>query len=292
MRYIRFLRSGAALLALAFLLAGCSALRLSYNNGETLTYWWLNSYIGFEPAQRSQVRAQIDALFAWHRQTQLPDYARLLAATQRDLQLELTPAVATARYATLQKRTVTIFDQALPALADLALSLDADQVVNIEKKFAANAESYRKDYLRGDIDERQQFRFKKVMKQAEYWFGDFTREQEARIRRASDARPLNNELVGADRAQRQRILIALLKKIRSEKPSREITMRLLREHVSVHYEHVARNENTAFFEASADASTGLVVEIVNLSTPQQKAHAGRKMQEWQTLLADMSVAAS
>ncbi|GAA4032808.1 DUF6279 family lipoprotein [Actimicrobium antarcticum] len=267
-------------------------MRLTYNNGETLSYWWLNSYVGFDSVQRSQVRPQIDALFDWHRETQLPDYAQLLGEVQRDLQSDLTPTIATARYAAMKKRAVIMFDQALPALADLSLSLDAEQIVTIEKKFASNAESYRKDYLRGDIEERQQFRFKKAMKQAEYWFGDFTREQEAQLRRVSDARPLNNELVGLDRTRRQRILIALLKKIRTEKPARDVAMRWLKEHVSAQYEHTARSENAAFFEASTEGAVGLVVAMANLSTPQQKAHAVRKIQDVQKMLADLAVAAS
>jgi len=52
------------------------------------------------------------------------------------------------------------------------------------------------------------------LQQAQYWFGGFSREQEAAIRGLSDARPLNNELLMAERMHRQQALIDLLKKYR------------------------------------------------------------------------------
>ncbi|HVL75638.1 MAG TPA: hypothetical protein VM406_06455, partial [Noviherbaspirillum sp.] len=57
----------AAVLVIA--LAGCSALRLGYANGETFVYWWMNSYVGFNDEQKPWVKEEIARFFAWHRQT-------------------------------------------------------------------------------------------------------------------------------------------------------------------------------------------------------------------------------
>ena len=60
-------------LAFAILLAACSSLRLAYNNADTLLYWWLDAYVDFDSAQKSEVKNDIDAFFRWHRKTQLQE---------------------------------------------------------------------------------------------------------------------------------------------------------------------------------------------------------------------------
>jgi hypothetical protein len=172
-----------------------------------------------------------------------------------------------------------VIDQALPDLADLALSLEPQQIAHIEKKFASNNDTYRKDYLRGNLEDRQQYRFKKVMKQAEYWFGDFSRAQEARIRAASDARPLNNELRLAERVRRQQALIRGLKKIRAERLDRDAVIAMLREQVADVFDGTGRQDNKMPSDAFDDGTAQLVALIWNIATPSQKAHAADRAEK-------------
>ncbi len=288
MRTARSMTKKAMLLAFVVVLAGCSALRLSYSNGETLSYWWLNNYVGFDQAQRKQVRTQLGNLFFWHQKTQLPDYAQLMGAGQRRLQDPVTADQVRVDYGALKKRIVVILDQALPALADLALSLNAEQIERIESKLADSAERYRKDYLVGDIEERQRFRYKKIMKQAQYWFGDFSDAQQARIRVLSDARPLDNERVMADRSQRHQELITLLTKIRIEQPPRVAVVQAIKAYTRVHYERVGNGDNAVFFAASTDAAIRLTADIIALTTPQQKAYALEQLQDLQKLFLELA----
>jgi hypothetical protein len=168
----------------------------------------------------------------------------------------------------------------LPDLADLALSLKPDQIAQLEKKYASNNERYRKDYLRGDVEERQRFRFKKIMEQAEYWFGDFSDEQEAQIRRASDARPLTNERWLAERQYRQREMIVLLKKIQAERPSRDAVIQLLRAHAALMLEQAGGGEHEQLFNAARDGLIGVAATVINCTTPAQKARAVKRLQQW------------
>jgi hypothetical protein len=269
-----------SLIFFIFLLASCSAVRLGYNHGETLTYWWLNSYVGFDANQRPRIKKDIAKLFAWHRKTQLKDYAQFMTSGQRQLQHTVSKQELLTNYDDIKKRAALLIDKALPELADLALSLQPQQIANIEKKFASNNDNYRKDYLRGDIEQRQRFRYKKVMEQAEYWFGSFSREQEALIRRASDARPLDGEFWLAERMHRQREIIALLKKIQAEKPSRETTMRMLKEYAANVFDPSRTGEADQFFNASKDGMAGMAAVIINCTTPEQKANALKRLQQW------------
>lgn len=53
-------------------LAGCSAVRLGYNNAPELTYWWLDGYLDFTSAQSLKVRANLATVQAWHRSQEMP----------------------------------------------------------------------------------------------------------------------------------------------------------------------------------------------------------------------------
>ena len=262
------------------LLLGCSAARFGYSNGETLSYWWLNGYVHFDADQNPWVRKHIATLFAWHRKTQLKSYVQLMSDAQHRVQRNVTEAEVLADHDRVKKHIFLLVDKALPQLADLALSLKPEQIANIEKKFASNNDDYRKDYLRGDIEKRQHFRYKKVLKQAEYWFGSFSPEQERKIRAASDARPLNNELVLADRLQRQAALIALLKKIQTEKPGREAVMAMLKDYAASVADSFANPEHKMFFDASRIGWARMVVVIINNATPGQKDHFIKTLQQW------------
>jgi hypothetical protein len=182
----------------------------------------------------------------------------------------------------IKKRMALLSDKALPDLADLALALRPQQIAHLERKYASNSETFRDDYVRGDIEQRQRYRFKKVMQMAEYWFGSFNREQEAQIRKASDARPLNNALLLADKVQRQKDMIVLLRKIQSERPSHDAVVAMLKDQIDSSFFERTRlsPEQKAFFEASREGAANLAMVIINLTTAEQKAFAVKRAQQW------------
>jgi hypothetical protein len=267
-------------------LTACSVVRLGYNNGETILYWWLDSYADIDSDQKPMVHQGIDNFFAWHRRTQLRDYAQMLALGQKRLgQSDLTEAVLEEDYAQCKKKLFLMADNALPNLADIALALRPHQIEHIEKEFASDSEDYRKDYLSGDTEERQRVRYKELLKQAEYWFGSFSSEQKEKIRAASDARPLNNELWLEEKNRRQQELISLLKKVQKERPDRETVMAWLKTYIegfdAEHYgEHYGNPENKVFYDAYRKSMVHTAFVIIKLTTPEQKNHAIHRLQKW------------
>ena len=271
----------AVLFLLVMLVAGCSALRIGYANGDTVVYWWLNGYVDFSDEQKPWVKAHIDRLFDWHRKTQLRDYASLLEQIQHRLQRgATTPVEVREDFNAVRKRAALVLDKAVPELTDLAMAVQPQQIAHLEKKFADNNEKYRKEYLQGNIDDRQRLRYKKVMKQAEYWLGNFSPEQEARIRKASDLRPLDYDVWMTERMRRQQEMIRMLRKIQAERPPREVVARMIREFTARSFENFTYAENKAFFDGSTEGMAQLVATIVNLATPEQKAHAVKRLQKW------------
>lgn len=277
--YAPWLRRACALF-LVVLLSSCNIARLGYNNGETISYFWLNSYVGFDADQKPWVKKDIGNLFAWHRRTQLPDYIGLLAQAQKRIDRPVSEAELARDYEEIRRRMLTITDRAAPSLADLALALRPEQIARIQEKFDSNNETFRKEHLRGDLAERQRQRFKRTMKQAEHWFGNFSSEQERQIRALSDARPLNEELVLADRIQRQAEMIRMLQRIEAEKPTREVAAGLIRQYVSGAMDHHGHPEYQAYFEKYRAAQMRMVAGMINLATPAQREHFVQALQRW------------
>lgn len=265
---------------LVVFLCGCSMARLGYNNGETVSYFWLNSYIGFDADQKPWVKKELASLFAWHRRNQLPEYLPLLVQAKKRVQKPVSEAELARDYDDIRRRILIITDRAAPAAADLALALRPEQIASIEQKFAENNEKFRKEHLRGDLSQRQRDRFKRSMKQAEIWFGNFSGEQERRIRQLSDARPMDDELVLADRMQRQAEMIRLLRRIEAEKPAREAAVGMIRQYVSGSMDHYNDPAYQSYFEKYRAAQMRMVAGIINMSTPAQKQHFEEAVQGW------------
>lgn len=263
-------------------LLGCGVARLGYRNGETVTYWWLNSYIDFDGSQKSWVRDHIDELFRWHRKTELEDYVKAVARMQRRDLAKITADDLLRDYNEAKAHVLSIADRAVPDLTDLALSLTPEQIVNVQKKFEKSNEKFRDDYLAGDDKKKQEYRYSKTMQKMEYWFGYFTRDQEEKIRTASYARPLDNKLMMADRLQRQQALIAMLHKIQAEKPDKPMAEKWIHQYVTSTVNHFGDTNKQSYFDEYNVATAKMVAIVMRNTTPKQKEHFIKVLQDWST----------
>lgn len=276
------IRRTLALLAIAVmaLAAGCSTIKFSYNQGDTLLYWWLDSYVDFEGQQADVTKRDINTLFGWHRQTQLQDYAALLGNWQRQLAGNPTQADLVNAYREVRVRTERLAARAVPEMTTLALSITPEQIGNIERKFNSKNEEYRRKFIGGSNDKRNRARFKKSMEQFELWFGNFSSEQEATLRRASDARPLDNNLWLDERVYRQRRIVAMLRDVQQKKMNREQATARVQALQKELFTRMESPERKAFYDASLDHNTKFILTGIRIATPQQKAHAQQRMQDW------------
>lgn len=270
-----------ALLVCATLLSACSSLRLAYNNGDTLLFWWLDAYVDLDSGQKPNVKADIGDLFRWHRKTQLADYAQVLHNAQRQLQSQPGVAELAADYRDIKARSQVLAMKAVPDLAELALKLSPAQLAQMEKKFEKNNRDFRKKNLKGDRAEQMKFRYKKSMEQFELWFGNFSRQQEEAIRKASDARPLDNELWLDERMRRQQGILNLARKIQQEKPTQAVAEGWVRTLLQDNFDRMEQpSERKAFFDAYTTSTLELVRTVIAQATPEQKQHAHKRMQDW------------
>jgi len=269
------------LVALMVLATGCSTIRFTYNHGDTLLYWWLNAYVDLDSDQSDWVKKDIDNLFQWHRATQLRDYAGLLGKIQRQLgDGNVTQDELLSDYRDIKARTELLAFKALPQMADLAMSIKPDQIAQMEQKFAKNNDKFRKEFMSGSVEDQHKARFKKAMSQFELWFGSFSREQEAALRRASDARPLDNDVFLQERMLRQKKIVALLRRVHDQKLNKEQTMSAVHDLLRDMFDRMEAPERKAFYDAYVDNTSKFILTAIKLTTPEQKQHAQKRMQGW------------
>ena len=268
------------LIALLALMTACSTIRFSYNHGDTILYWWLDAYVDFEGEQSDWVKRDISELFKWHRKTQLDDYAALLGTFQRQLAGAPTQADLLADYREIRRHTETLAFHAVPDLVDLARSLTPEQIEQMEERFNKKNEEYRKKFVSGSVEKRNDARFDKSMEQFKLWFGNFSREQQAALRRASDARPLDSQIWLEERIYRQRRILTLARKIQRDKPSKEQTTTMINSLLHEFFARMEAPERKAFYDTYINATSNYILTAIRLATPAQKAHAHQRMQGW------------
>jgi hypothetical protein len=268
-------------IAVIALLSACSAVRFTYNHGDTLLYWWLNAYLDLDSDQSDWVKKDIDNLFQWHRTTQLRDYAGLMAKMQRQLgDGNVTQDELLSDYRDIKARTELLAFKALPQLADLAMSIKPDQIAQMEKKFAKNNADFRRKFMSGSLDDQHEARYKKAMQQLELWFGSFSRDQETALRKASDARPLDNEIWLQERMMRQKKIVALLQRIHRDKLNKEQTMAAIHALLRDFFDRMDAPDRKAFFDAYINSTSTFILTAIRITTPDQRAHAQKRMQGW------------
>lgn len=268
------------LIALFALVAGCSSVRFTYNQGDTLLYWWLDSYADLEGDQADLAKRDIDKLFQWHRQTQLRDYAALLGNMQRQLAGNPTQADLIGVYKEIRVRGERLAAHAVPEMTTLALSIKPDQIADIESKFNSKNAEYRRKFMDGSVEKRKRARFKKAMDQLELWFGNFSNDQEDILRKTMDARALDNEVWLEERIWRQRRILNLLRKFQKEKPNREQAAAQITAMQRDLFSRIESPERKAFYDTGVNETTKFILTAIRIATPAQKKHAHERMQGW------------
>ncbi|AST30873.2 hypothetical protein CDC46_00890 [Ralstonia solanacearum] len=259
-------------------LAACSTLKLGYQQGDHLVYWWVDRYFDIQDAQADAARGAIARFFAWHRREQLPRIAELLERAKGELQQPVTAEQIRYYQNAYYALGRAAFERARPDIADLLLTVTPEQIGHVRQRFDAVNETYRQRYLQRDGDDRSRERFKHVMDNARLVYGRFSAEQEDAIR------PAVAPLVAAaparydERLLRQQAWLALLERVRAEHPDKPTVMQWLTAYAD-QWEHPP-GERGARRNAYLDASVDVSMTIANLTTPQQKLHARDRLQGW------------
>ena len=203
----------AALLSFSVLaLGGCSALRIGYSQAPDLMYWYLDGYLDFNASQTPKVREALTQWFAWHRRTQLPDYAAALVRAQADVRGDVTPARVCEWQGELLTRGRTAFDRFAPAAAEFIATETPQQVEYLERRYAKANLKFADDYLHHNPRKRAEAALRRTIDRLETLYGPLPSAQRAQLAEALARSPFDADAWFAERREQQQEALNLLRR--------------------------------------------------------------------------------
>jgi hypothetical protein len=272
------------------LLSGCSLMRLTYPQSPTLVYWWLDGYVDFTNAQTPKVQDQLAEWLRWHRSTQLPDYVALLQRARADVAVATTPAQVCRWFDELTARAMRGYEQAVPAAADLVLTLSPAQLEHIQHKFDKTNAEFRDDFLQPSPAERLKESVKRAVERTESLYGKLDDAQRERIAREVAISPFDPVAWMAERELRQRDILQALRRLQAERASNAQAQAALRAFAEQAQQsprpayHVYQQRLKAF-------NCAFAAEVHNTTTPAQRQALADTLKGWETDLRSLAAEA-
>jgi hypothetical protein len=207
----------ACALGLAWLLGGCSALRIAYENADTYLHFRAKSYLDLDSKESEELDERIDEFFAWHRKNALPQWARISEDAAKRMAKGLSPEDIVWGYDSMVAHARQSLRVAAERIAPLLDRLTPQQVAYLEKRFAEDNRRFAKENLRGSERERRMRRAKLLEERIEDWVGNLSPAQVEKVKQFSERTPLYDELRDRDRKRMQAELIDMIRKNEAQK---------------------------------------------------------------------------
>ena len=265
------MRLFALLLATVLALSGCSVTRFGYELLPTWVNWQADRYLDLDDDQRDLLARRVDELHQWHQRTQLPVYAVFL----REVDAQLEAGVDAADVARWRERVELAWEplaeRMAPGIAQLALTLKSRQIERLRERLEESTVEAREKLLPDGAAARERARMERVVKRAEFFLGRLGRAQIRELRPAVDALPAVEEAWIAEREARNQRIVALLNRIRRDRPPQAEATRLCREFLL----SILRSGDPARrlrIEQGITASDALSVRTLAQATPKQREH--------------------
>ena len=268
------------ILLLLPMFVGCSAVRLTYNQGPVLAYWWLDAYADFNSEQTPRVKAALTDWFTWHRATQLPDYVQALAALQAMAVDKVTPAQVCGMVQAWQQRGLRAYEHALPALAEHVRSMTPEQIRQVERRQAKKQAETESDYLQSAPAERQKASLKRAVDRAESLYGTLDETQHQRLVQDLAGSKFNPDTWLAERQRRNSEIVRSLRQWQAERSDVDTVQTGLRR-LGAEVLQSPRADYKAYADVVMDANCGLAAALHNSTSPAQRQHLLAKVKGWE-----------
>lgn len=278
---------GAALLLA--LLSACSAIKLAYNNGHEVAWWWLTDYVDVQGEDKATLRQAVHQLHEWHRRDQLPSYVELLRSWQGQMSGELSGEQVCRMVDDAMLRATALAGavQALepPALQVLA-RLNARQIAEMERQFAKSNRKFREKYV--DVTPRELLdnRVESGMGRAERLYGSLGRPQEQALRSAMMAAPWDTREAYEWRLRRQQDIVQTLRQLTQSQASTDQTRAALRSLLLRQIDPQEPAERSRMLGLRKQ-SCQVVAQLHASTTPAQRAKAQDTLRGYATDLASL-----
>ena len=198
----------------AVLFTGCSAVRLGYDQADHLGYWWVDHYLDLSSDKSRQFKADLKALHAWHRQTQLPEYARLASGLSTRMGGEPSSVEVCDNIQVFREKFDVLLRQSVPVWARLAQQLGPEEIQYLRKKFIQEDKEWKAKWLDADSEKIHDLRYEEWLRRAELFYGRLNHDQKKFIQQAIAHSSWDPRISWERRQQRQQKITAALEKIR------------------------------------------------------------------------------
>lgn len=286
-RAMRISLARGAIIALLFLLSSCSMLRLGYDQGPQLVWWWLDGYVNFSNEQTPHTKEAIRKWFAWHRATQLPEYAAWLSTLRSQIGDPVTPAQICGWSEELRNTIAPALDHTVQLGAPLVPNLGEAQWRSIEQRYAKGNDEFRRDFLQPHAEERLAASIKRIVKRVENIYGSIDEAQHRLIVAGIEASPFDPEAWLAERQRRQHETLLTLRRLADKQTETEHVIAALRGLI----ERVQRSNDRdyrAYQVKLTEYNCAFIATVHNSTTPIQRQHAHDKLKGWETDLRKLS----
>lgn len=251
-------------LVAAWILSGCSAMQVSYQNADAFLRWRATSYLDVHGDESDRLDDAIDAFLAWHRAQALPQYARISEEGARRLAAGFSREDIVWGYDSLVAQARESLRAAAVRIAPLLDRLSDEQVEHMEQRFADDNRKFAREYLRGSETERRERRTKRNVERMEDWVGRLSRQQVERVRQYSERSPIFDEHRDRDRKRLQAEFLSIVR-------AREAKKRL--PDVAANWDRGRGADYVAASEALSREFSALLLDLDRMLTPEQRERA-------------------
>jgi hypothetical protein len=258
-------------LCAAWILAGCTALRLAYDNADTYLLYRANSYLDLNGKDSDELDDRIDEFFAWHRKNALPQYARLSEEAAKRLDDGLSREDLVWGYDSLVAHARQSLRVAAERVAPILDRLTPQQVAHMEKRFAEDNRKFAREYLRGSEADRRKRRAKRLEVRLEDWVGNLSQAQLEKVTQFSERTPLFDELRERERKRLQGELLDMVRK-------HEVQKRL--PDVAANWDRGRDPAQVAASNAFRQEYFSLLLELDKTLSPEQRARAQANLRRY------------
>ncbi len=177
---LRPCRTVACCLLLA-LLVGCSSTQFFYNRLDFLIPWYLSGYVDLDGSRRELLEDRVDAFLGWHRRSELPRYAALLARAEGALDSPVTAPVVEDLAIAAEAEWVRLRDRAVDELINVGEALDDEQVASFMATLRERQVEYEEKYLDRDDETYREEACDSLIDNLEDYLGRIGRDRQRGI---------------------------------------------------------------------------------------------------------------
>lgn len=256
--------------------AGCSTLRVGYGHADSVAGWMANDYFDLNPDQREGFGQRFERLHAWHRQEELPEYARLLQDMQQRVQRGLQETDVLWLIDGFKRGYARIAARGAPDAATLLATLTPEQIDNFRRQLDKDNRKFLRENRSTESEtERRKAAEQRTLGQVRDWVGRLSPEQENRMRAMLKTLPLTDQLRHEDRLRRQREFLALLEQ-RNNPVQFQRRLRTWLEQ----WEAGRSEAQSRLFEESWKKRAEFYAAVERMLTTEQRAHLLRRLQDY------------